>query len=163
VASKANSDPFLQNEGNGFDAPDRLILRLLIEHARMSVAEIARRVGMSAPSVTERIRRLEDRGTIEGYAVRLNPAALGLPLAAWLRIRPVPGQLATVAEIIRDTPEIALCDRVTGEDCFIARVHVRSVADLERVIDRIIPYAMTNTSIIQSSPVIGRLPMASEG
>jgi Lrp/AsnC family leucine-responsive transcriptional regulator len=149
----------LKSENGDLDAVDNRILALLLKDARTPVAEIARKVGMSSPSVSERIRRLEERGTIEGYAVKLNPAAFGLPLAAWLRIRPVPGQLGTVAEIIKTIPEIALCDRVTGEDCFIARVHVRSVADLERVIDRIIPYAMTNTSIIQSSPVPARLPM----
>jgi Lrp/AsnC family leucine-responsive transcriptional regulator len=116
---------------------------------------------MSAPSVSERIKRLEERGTIEGYSVRINPASLGLPLSAWLRIRPVPGQLNTVADILKDIPEISSCDRVTGEDCFIARVHVRSILDLEHVIDRIIPHAMTNTAIIQSSPVEQRLPASS--
>jgi len=150
----------LKSESADLDAVDNRILALLLKDARTPVAEIARKVGMSSPSVSERIRRLEERGTIEGYAVKLNPAAFGLPLAAWLRIRPVPGQLGTVAEIIKTIPEIALCDRVTGEDCFIARVHVRSVADLERVIDRIIPHAMTNTSIIQSSPVPARLPIS---
>jgi len=141
------------------DAVDLGILRILLEDARTSVAEIARKVKMSAPSVAERMKRLEENGTIGGYSVTVNPAAFGLPLGAWLRVRPVPGELARVAEILKDIPEIATCDRVTGEDCFIARVHVGSVVDLERVIDRIIPYAMTNTSIIQSSPVPARLPM----
>jgi Lrp/AsnC family transcriptional regulator, leucine-responsive regulatory protein len=146
-------------EGNDLDIIDMRILRILVDEARISVAEIARLVGMSAPSVSERMKRLEESGTIQGYSVAINPAALGLPLAAWLRIRPVPGELARVTEILKDIPEIATCDRVTGEDCFVARVHVRSIVDLERVIDRIIPYAMTNTSIIQSSPVPARLPL----
>jgi Lrp/AsnC family transcriptional regulator, leucine-responsive regulatory protein len=146
-------------EGNGLDATDMRILRILLEDARTSVADIARAVGMSAPSVSERMKRLEENGTIGGYSAQINPAALGLPLGAWLRVRPVPGELARVTEILKDTPEIASCDRITGEDCFIARVQVRSVADLERVIDRIIPYAMTNTAIVQSSPVPARLPM----
>src|SRR5919197_4373382 len=146
-------------EGNGLDATDMRILRILLDDARTSVADIARKVKMSAPSVAERMRRLEENGTIQGYSATINPAALGLPLGAWLRVRPVPGELGRVAEILRDIPEVATCDRVTGEDCFIARVQVRSVADLERVIDRIIPYAMTNTAIVQSSPVPARLPM----
>ncbi|WP_292058300.1 Lrp/AsnC family transcriptional regulator, partial [Mesorhizobium sp.] len=104
------------------------------------------------------IRRLEDAGVIEGYAARINPKALGLPLAAWLRIRPIPGQLQKVAEILRDIPEVVECDRITGEDCFIARAHVETVEALERLIDKLIPYSMTNTSIIQSSPVPRRLP-----
>ena len=82
-----------------------------------------------------------------------------LRLSAWLRTRPVPGKRSIVAEIIRELPEIAQCDRVTGEDCFIALAHVGSVSELERVIDRIIPYAMTNTAIIQSSPVEPRSPL----
>lgn len=152
----------LRYESGDLDAIDLRILRILVEDARVSVAEIARAVGMSSPSISERIKRLQERGTIEGYTIKINPAAFGLPLSAWLRIRPVPGQLATVADILRDIPEISTCDRVTGEDCFVARVHVRSVTDLERVIDRIIPYAMTNTSIIQSAPVAARLPMPAD-
>lgn len=148
----------LRNESADLDGVDMRILRILAEDARMSVAEIARAVGMSAPSVSERIRRLQDNGTIEGYTIRIDPAAFGLPLSAWLRIRPVPGELARVSEIIKAIPQVVSCDRVTGEDCFVARVHVRSVGDLESVIDRIIPYAMTNTAIVQSSPVAPRLP-----
>jgi Lrp/AsnC family leucine-responsive transcriptional regulator len=149
-------------EGTSLDATDMRILRILLDDARTSVAEIARAVGMSAPSVSERMKRLEENGTIGGYSVTINPAALGLPLGAWLRVRPVPGELARVAKLLQEIPEIATCDRVTGEDCFIARVQVRSIIDLERVIDRIIPYAMTNTAIIQSSPVPARLPMPAE-
>jgi Lrp/AsnC family leucine-responsive transcriptional regulator len=148
----------LRYENGNIDATDARILRALATDARTSTAELARAVGLSAPSVSERVRRLEENGVIEGYSVKINAAALGLPLAAWLRIRPIPGQLQKVAEILQRLPEIVECDRVTGEDCFIARAHVRSVNDLERVIDEIIPYAMTNTSIIQSSPVRRRLP-----
>ena len=152
----------LRTESVDLDAADMKILRLLEKDARISTAELARSVGLSAPSVAERIKRLQESGVIKAYSVRINPAALGLPLSAWLRIRPVPGQLAVVAEIIRELPEIAQCDRVTGEDCFIALAHVGSVAELERVIDRIIPYAMTNTAIIQSSPVPPRGPALPE-
>jgi Lrp/AsnC family leucine-responsive transcriptional regulator len=122
------------------------------------MADLARKAGLSAPSVTERVRRLEEAGIVTGYAARIDPAALGLPLAAYVRIRPMPGQLEKVAEVLNGLDAIVECDRVTGEDCFIARAHVRSMQELERVIDAIIPFAMTNTSIIQSSPVKRRLP-----
>lgn len=134
------------------------LIDALVADARISNAELARLVGLSAPTVTERVRRLEEAGVIEGYAARINPAAIGLPIAAWLRIRPIPGELKRVAEILDRRPEIVACDRITGEDCFIAKAHVRSVGDLETLIDAIIPYAMTNTSIIQSSPVKPRMP-----
>jgi Lrp/AsnC family leucine-responsive transcriptional regulator len=145
-------------ENRSIDATDAKILRILSEDARISIAELARLVGLSAPSVAERMKRLEEAGIIQGYGARINPAALGLPLTAWLRVRPVPGELARVADILRALPEIVECDRVTGEDCFVARAHLRSVTELERLIDRIIPFAMTNTAIVQSTPVERRLP-----
>jgi Lrp/AsnC family leucine-responsive transcriptional regulator len=148
----------LRYENGTLDAIDVRILDALVADARVSVADLARAVGLSPPSVSERMKRLEEAGVIEGYTVRINPQALGLPLAAWLRIRPIPGELKRVAEILRGLPAIVECDRITGDDCFIARAHVRSVAELESLIDAIIPYAMTNTSIIQSSPVPRRLP-----
>ncbi len=141
------------------DNTDLKILSILQRDASVSVADIAAEINLSQTPAWRRIQKLEESGVIEGYRVAINPTALGLPLGAWLRVRPVPGELGRVTEILKDIPEIATCDRVTGEDCFIVRVQVRSVADLERVIDRIIPYAMTNTAIIQSSPVSSRLPM----
>jgi Lrp/AsnC family leucine-responsive transcriptional regulator len=140
------------------DPVDARILSALANDARMSVAELARSVSLSAPSVAERVRRLEEFGVIEGYAASIDPRALGLAVAAWLRVRPVPGGLAAVANILRMMPEIVECDRVTGEDCFVARAHVRSIEDLERLIDQIIPHAMTTTSIIQSTLVKRRPP-----
>lgn len=153
----------LRYENGDLDPVDARILGALAKDARSSIAELARLVGLSAPSVSERVARLEEAGVIEGYTLTISPKALGLPIAAWLRIRPVPGQLQTVMEILQGLPEIVECDRITGEDCFIARAHVRSVDELERLIDRIIPYAMTNTSIIQSSPVKRRLPPIPNG
>ena len=148
----------LRFENGLLDDVDCRLLEALTRDARQSVADLARLVGLSPPSVSERIRRLEEAGIIEGYTIRLNPLALGLPLAAWLRIRPLPGELQKVADILRGMPQLTQCDRITGEDCFLAKAHVRSVADLEKLIDKIIPHAMTNTSIIQSSPVSPRVP-----
>ena len=148
----------LRNQHSELDAVDARILSALASDARISVAELARLVGLSPPSAAERIKRLEEAGVIEGYAASIDPRALGLPIAAWLRIRPVPGGLNTVADILRTLPEIVECDRVTGEDCFVARAHLKSIEDLERLIDRIIPHAMTTTSIIQSTLVKRRPP-----
>ncbi|WP_026381115.1 Lrp/AsnC family transcriptional regulator [Afifella pfennigii] len=145
-------------QNGALDAVDRKILTLLVENARTTTAELARAVGLSAPSVAERVKRLEEAGVIKGYTTEVSAEAIGLPISVWLRIRPVPGQLEKVVEILQGIPEITECDRVTGEDCFVARAHLASVADMERVIDLIIPHAMTNTSVIQSSPVKRRLP-----
>ncbi|MCI0547670.1 MAG: Lrp/AsnC family transcriptional regulator [Candidatus Rokubacteria bacterium] len=148
----------LRYRDGGIDATDIAILRALSEDARVTMADLARAVGLSAPSVTERVRRLEEAGIVRGYGARIDPAALGLPVAAYIRVRPMPGQLRKVADVLAGLEAVVECDRVTGEDCFIAKVHLRSVEVLEAVIDEIMPYAMTNTSVIQSSAVKRRLP-----
>lgn len=148
----------IRYENGDLDSVDVKLLMSLTANARISIAELGRIAGLSAPSVAERVKRLEEAGVIEGYAAAINPAALGLLISAWVRIKPIPGQLQKVVEIIRSLPEIESCDRVTGEDCFVALVHAASVKDLERTLDRIIPFATTNSSIIQSSPVKRRLP-----
>jgi Lrp/AsnC family leucine-responsive transcriptional regulator len=143
------------------DALDAAILRVLAEDARTPMRELAQRVGLSAPSTTERVRRLEAAGVIEGYTVRVNPGALGLPVGAILRIRPMPGELQRVAEMLASIPEITACDRVTGDDCFIAKAQVPSVADLESLINGLLPYASTNTCVVVSTPVAPRMPTPS--
>jgi Lrp/AsnC family leucine-responsive transcriptional regulator len=148
----------IRYENGKIDSIDIKLIDALIKNARISNAELGRLTGLSAPTVAEGVKRLEEVGIIEGYSANINPQALGLPISAWIRIRPIPGQMRAVLKIVTSLPEIISCDRVTGEDCFVARAYVISIEDLERVIDQIIPHAMTNTSIIQSSPVKRGLP-----
>jgi Lrp/AsnC family transcriptional regulator, leucine-responsive regulatory protein len=129
------------------------LLRLLRDDPRLSTSELARRVGMSAPAVRERILRLEEAGIIRGYRLELDPAALGYPVAAFVRVRPAPGQLPRLAELARSMPEVVECHRVTGEDCFVLKVHLQSIDELDKVLDRLLAYGQTTTSIIQSTPV----------
>jgi Lrp/AsnC family transcriptional regulator, leucine-responsive regulatory protein len=140
------------------DEIDAQILRTLAEEGRLAMKDLAARIGLSAPSATERVRRLEDVGVIEGYGAKINAQALGASLAVYIRVRPMPGELAHVAELLAGKPEIVECDRVTGDDCFVAKAFVPSVDDLERLIDDLLPFATTNTSVIQSSPVRRRMP-----
>lgn len=133
-------------------------MRELASDARIATSELARRIGLSAPSVGDRIRRLEEIGVIRAYRAVVTPAAIGLPISAYLRISPVPGAFDTIADIVRESPEIVECDRVTGDDCYIARAHVRSMAHLEALVDRMSGHAKTHTSIVQSTPVTRRLP-----
>ncbi len=135
------------------DATNLRLLAELQSDARLSLAELGRRVALSAPAVAERLQRLEDEGVITGYRALVEPRALGYALGAIIRIRPAPRQIATVAQLARDTPEVVECHRITGEDCFIARVHVRSVEELEELIDRFAFHGQTTTSILQTSPV----------
>jgi Lrp/AsnC family leucine-responsive transcriptional regulator len=146
----------MPSENGALDATNLRLLSELQQDARISQAELGRRVGLSAPAVAERLARLERDGTIAGYRADVNPRALGFTLAAIIRMRPAPRQIPKVAEVARDTVEVAECHRVTGEDCFYMKVHVASVEHLEEVIDRFTPYGQTTTSIIQSSPVAQR-------
>ncbi|SMC10338.1 HTH-type transcriptional regulator LrpC [Roseovarius aestuarii] len=154
---KEKSSSNLRSEGLRFDSMDAAILRELCADARIPRAELSRRVGLSAPSVADRVRRLEDIGIIKGYGARIDPARLGYGLTVLIRVRPLPGEMSNMIRAIRETPQITACDRVSGEDCFVARAHVRDVAEMEAVIDRIVPFGATNSSIVQSSPVEERL------
>ncbi|WP_228431020.1 Lrp/AsnC family transcriptional regulator [Baekduia soli] len=135
------------------DGTDIGLLRELQADARVSLAELGRRVGLSSPAVAERVRRLTDGGVIRGFHADIDPRALGLTLGVVIRVRPAPRQLHRVADLAQATPEVVECHRITGEDCFILRAHVTGVEHLEEVIDRFAPFGQTTTSVMQSSPV----------
>jgi Lrp/AsnC family transcriptional regulator, leucine-responsive regulatory protein len=142
------------------DARNRRLLAELQTDGRLSLAELGRRVGLSAPAVGERLQRLQQAGVVRGYRAELDPAALGLPLGVIIRVRPAAGELQKVAELARQTPEVVECHRITGEDCFFMKLHLRDVAHMEEVIDRFLLYGQTTTAIVQSSPVAARgLPL----
>ena len=134
------------------------IVEELQRDPRVTMSELGRRVGMSSPAVTERVRRLEEAKVIRGYYLDLDPTALGLPIAAYVRIRPNPGQLPRIAELAQQIPEVVECHRVTGEDCFILKVYIPAIDQLDRLLDNFLLYGSTTTSIIQSSPVPLRPP-----
>ncbi|MCK5777268.1 MAG: Lrp/AsnC family transcriptional regulator [Rhodospirillales bacterium] len=148
----------LRYENSALDQIDRRLLAALNDNARISNTALGRLVGLSAPSVAERLKRLEEAGVISGYAATIDLEALGLPIAAWVRVKPIPGKMANVLDVLNRLPEVVSCDRVTGEDCFVVRVQVASVQALEKTIDAILPYATTSTSVIQSSPIRHRVP-----
>jgi Lrp/AsnC family transcriptional regulator, leucine-responsive regulatory protein len=136
------------------------LLRALQADPRLPVSAMARQIGMSAPAVRERLQRLEDLGVISGYRLDLDPRALGLPVLAIVRVRPMPGQLQRVIELVRETANVSECHRVTGEDCFILKLHLDAIESLDRALDRFLLHATTTTSIVQSSPVPPRaLPL----
>ena len=140
------------------DAVDRRLVGELQTDGRVTLAELGRRIGLSPPAVADRLRRLERTGVITGYGAEVDPRALGYTLTAIMRIRPTARLIPKVAELARETPEVVECHRITGEDCFFMKLHVRDVQHLEQVIDSFILYGQTTTSIIQSSPVARRGP-----
>lgn len=142
------------------DARNVRILALLQGDPRMSMSELARRVGMSAPATRERIQRLEEAGVIRGCRLEIDPAALGYPIAAFVRIRPMPGKLPKVAELAQSLPQVIECHRITGEDCFMLKVRLDSLDNLDDILDQFLIYGQTTTSIVQSTPVPPRpLPL----
>ena len=158
IARKARTRDLSAYEANLLDEINLRLLRELDAEGRLGMAELGRRIGMSAPAVAERVQRLERAGVITGYRADIDPAALGFPVSAVVRIRPSPGQLQRVREIAAETPEVGECYRITGEDCYLMRLHLRSIDDLEEVLDRFTPHGQTTTSIVHSTPVPRRGP-----
>jgi len=147
-------------EPNLLDDINRRLLDELQRDGRVAFAELGRRVGLSAPAVAERVGRLEREGVITGYRAEVDPRAVGYMLAAVVRVRPFARQIHKIPEIAAATPEIIECERLTGEDCFLLRLHVREMDDLEPVLDRFTPFGQTTTSIVHSAPVARRsLPL----
>src|SRR6185312_4246275 len=160
VSSKAKVARSLQISNLLQDARNVQILALLEGDPRMSVSELARRVGMSAPATRERIQRMEEAGIIRGCRLEVDPAALGYPIAAFVRVRPMPGKLPKLAELAASLPQVVECHRITGEDCFILQVRLESLDSLDLILDQFLAYGQTTTSIVQSTPVPPRhLPL----
>ena len=132
-----------------------MILEALAEDARMNWRELGRRVGLTAPAVADRVRRLEQAGVIKGYRLDVDYGKLGRPLQAIVRLRPAPGDEACdlILETLQDRPEVLECHRATGADCYYVKVAVASMTELEEMLDSLIPYSQTTTSMILSTPV----------
>jgi Lrp/AsnC family leucine-responsive transcriptional regulator len=140
---------------------DELSLNLLVElshDARASYAELGRRVGLSPSAVIERMRRMEEQGIIEGYAAAINPAALGLSILAAIRMTCDGTRYHPFLKFVKTLPEVRVCHHVTGADAFFLEVATRSLEELERLIERLLPYGIPTTSLVFSSPVARQSP-----
>ena len=138
--------------GMEFDAMDVKILDILQADARTTLTEIGRRIHMSQPAVAERVKRMEGAGVISGYHARVNPAALGYGIIAFIRVA-ARGHDTPVAVVAAQVPEIVECHSITGEDCNIVKVVAKSVVELEAVILKLTRCGVTSTSLILSSSV----------
>lgn len=138
------------------DATDWKILVELQENARISYAELARRVGLSTPAAAERVRRLEEADVISGYRAEVNPAKVGLPVMAFIRVNVVGDALPKFVKKAMKCPEVLEVHRVTGAESFIIKVAVEDHEHLTAVIDSLMPYVATTTSIILNSAVSWR-------
>jgi len=140
------------------DDTDRQIIGELVSDGRVPLAELGRRVSLSPPAVAERVRRLEQTGVITGYRAEVDPRALGYQLTAIVRVKPAVRQLSKVAELAAEIAEVEECLRITGEDCFYLKLHLRSIEELPTVLDRFLLYGETTTSIVNATPVARRDP-----
>jgi len=139
---------------NSLDEIDLAILQELQKNARISISELARRVGRSAPAVSERVRKLEEANVIEGYRAQINPAALGLSIIALIELTTTPSFYEQVNRYAEKTPEVRECHFVTGGASFIVRVVTRSIDDLRRIIEELSAFGTTRTSVALASPII---------
>ncbi len=135
------------------DKKDRLILQALQADARQSLAALGKRIGLSQPAMSERVRKLEAAGVIEGYGARVNLRAIGIGLQALIRIQTTHTGIAPYVQLFQQMPEVLEADRVTGEDCFIVRCAIAQPGDLERVVDALAAHGGVTTSLVLSSPV----------
>jgi Lrp/AsnC family transcriptional regulator, leucine-responsive regulatory protein len=146
--------------GMALDETNRRLLDLLGADPSLSTAALARRLGMSGPAVRERLTRLRENGVIRGVRLDVDPAALGLPVAAWVRVQPGPGQLSKLVSLIREIPEVSECHRISGEDCLLLKVHVPALDAIEDVLDRLLVHGRTTSSFIVATPLQPRTPRA---
>jgi|SRR5215204_6444418 len=139
------------------DDIDRKVLRELQEDARISYAELGRRVGLTTPAVIERVRKLEDAGVITGYRAEIDTTKVGLPIIAFVRMSITGVDYSHIIEVAEQSNEVLECHRGTGGDSFIMKVAVSSVEHLQQIIDKLTPYGITTTAIVLSSPVKRRV------
>ena len=145
----------------GVEEIDRVIIEALVEDGRMSYTDLAERAGLSVSAVHQRVRRLEQRGVVTGYTAKVDFGVIGLPLAAFVAIRPVDAAAPDDApQRLAGLPEIESCYSVAGEDSYLLLVRVASPVDLERLLQEIrrLASVATRTTVVLSTPYEGRAP-----
>lgn len=139
--------------GVELDATDWAIIGEVQGDARLSFNQIAKRVNLSAPSVAARIRRLEEAGVIEGYHARINPAAIGLPLTAFIQLHCHLGRCLLKTSAAENFPEIVEIHRLSGSSCSMVKVRTASMAHLSSLLERIGEHAEANSHIVLETPL----------
>ncbi|QOZ53681.1 Lrp/AsnC family transcriptional regulator [Bradyrhizobium sp. CCBAU 53338] len=133
------------------DPTDVAIIETLQDDGRISVSELGRKVGLSQPATSERLKRLEERGIIRAYRAVIDPASVGLNMMAVIRLRTTHEHIKACLKQFAEMPEIIEVLRLTGEDCFHLKVIVPSPADLESIVDAIARYGSVTTAIVLRS------------
>ncbi|HWT59452.1 MAG TPA: Lrp/AsnC family transcriptional regulator [Rhizobium sp.] len=140
-----------------FDPTDISMIEILQDDGRISVSELGRRVGLSQPATSERLKRLEERGVISGYRALIDPAAVGLGMMAIVRLRTTHEYIKTCLKQFSEMPQVIEVLRLTGEDCFHLKVIVPSPAELESIVDAVARYGSVTTAIVLRSEPTKRI------
>jgi len=135
------------------DKKDRLIIEALQQDARQSLSALGKRIGLSQPAVSERVKKLEDLGVICGYSARIDLRAIGLRLQAIVRVRTTHQHIQRYVSLFESIPEVLDVVRVTGDDCFVVRCAFSEPEDLERVVDALAAHGSITTALVLSHPV----------
>jgi Lrp/AsnC family transcriptional regulator, leucine-responsive regulatory protein len=135
------------------DSYGRSLLHELQENARLSIAELARRVGLSATATAERLRQMEESGIVRGYTVEIDREALGLEVLAFIRMTCDGHHYYRLTEFVQTLEEVRECHHLTGGDAFLLKVTTASMADLEALIEALLPYGNPVTSLALSTPI----------
>jgi Lrp/AsnC family leucine-responsive transcriptional regulator len=146
------------------DPTDIAIIEVLQENGRIAVSELGRRIGLSQPATSERVKRLEERGIIAGYGARIDPAALGLGMMAVVRLRTTHEHIRPCLKQFAEMPHVIEVLRLTGEDCFVLKIVVPSPGELETIVDTIARFGAVTTSLVlrgEPPKFIGRALMQS--
>ena len=142
---------------NNMDRTSWQLLMILQEDARLSYAELGRRVGLSPPAAAERIRKMEEIGIITGYCVEIADEKLGLPIKALINLTTTPQQYPQVIALMNNLAEVRFCYHVTGNSSFTIEVRASSIAHLEKIVEQLSLHGQTQTSIVLSSPIKKRI------
>src|SRR6266404_4179438 len=132
------------------DKKDRLIIKALQQDARQSLSALGKRIGLSQPAVSERVKKLEDAGVICGYSARIDLRAIGLRLQAVVRVRTTHEHIQRYVALFESMPEVLDVVRVTGDDCFVVRCAFAEPEDLERVVDTLATHGSITTALVLS-------------
>jgi Lrp/AsnC family leucine-responsive transcriptional regulator len=133
------------------------LLQELQANARLSFAELGRRVGLSLPAVAERVRRMEEIGIITGYHAEVSLPKVGLPIIVFIRMNVPRDHYPAFTTLIHNLPEVLECHHLSGSDAFILKVALTSIPHLEALINQLSEHGQTTTSVVLSSPVVRRI------
>ena len=144
---------------NGIDSTDRKILRELTADARLPIAELARRIGLSPSATAERLRSLESLEIIRGYRADINLQALGLTITAFVRLTCDGTRYKPFLKFLPTLDAVQECHHLTGNDAFLLKVMLASMTDLEDLIEKLLPYGSPTTSMVLSTPLERKRPL----